>query len=477
MYDVIVIGSGATGAWAARCLAHPGRRVLVVEAGPDVGPEALARLLRLEDPPGDLPEQHRQSLLPGFVPAVAPFLVDDTLHPYTTSGSGDYIWFRSRQLGGRTSLWGGVTPRLSDGDFAGWPFTGEDLAPHYDIVEAAMGVDKDQPPTAAEQALGVAFAERIPGAQVRPRPGVASRPARPDGSGVLWPASASPALFLRDALRAGIELRTDCIVESLALEGENVVGIHVVDRLTHQRSTVRAGGVVLCASSIESSRILLNSRNADHPAGVGNSTDHLGRHLRDHVAVTFLGTTRGFTGPETRSPRGGPFGVYLSIPDRGYQVEGWAQRGPARPDQPARFGLAVSAAMSGDSGNRVTLHPELVDAWGIPIVDISFSFGVEDFALIRRAEDDVHQVCATVGFEITEVDRHYERVLSYVHEVGTARMGVTARESVTDPWNRVWDAPNVLVLDGACWPTNPYPNPTLTMLAIASRACAAYGSS
>ncbi|MFM8772733.1 MAG: GMC oxidoreductase, partial [Actinomycetota bacterium] len=70
-----------------------------------------------------------------------------------------------------------------------------------------------------------------------------------------------------------------------------------------------------------------------------------------------------------------------------------------------------------------------------------------------------------------DTDRHYERIASYVHEVGTARMGIAPEHSVVDPLNRVWDAPNVLVLDGACWPTNPCPNPTLTMLAVASRAC------
>lgn len=477
MYDVIVVGSGATGAWAARSLARHGRRVLVVEAGRDVGAEELGRLLRLEDPPGDLPRQHRQSLLPGYAPSVAPFLVDDALHPYATSGPRDYAWFRSRQLGGRTLLWGGVTPRLHDDDFAGWPFTAADLAPHYDVVEAAMGVDMQQPLTAAERALGDAFAQTWPGAQARPRPGLSGRAARADEHGVLWPAASSPVLFLSEALGAGAELRTDCIVESLALEGERVVGVHVIDRLTRERSTIRCTAVALCASAIESTRILLNSRNADHPAGVGNSTDHVGRHLRDHVSFTVSGTATHFTGPETDSPRDGPFGIYLPLPDRGYQVEGWAQRGPARPGQPARFGLAVSAAMSDDSANRVTIHPQLVDAWGIPAVDISFGIGASDLALIRQAEADVQQACAAAGFAVAAIDRHYEKVGSYVHEVGTARMGFTSRESVADPWNRVWDAPNVLVLDGACWPTNPSPNPTLTMLAIADRACEAFGSS
>ena len=471
MKDVIVVGSGATGAWTALCLARAGRRVLVVEAGRDVNADELGRLLRYDTPPGPVPSQSRQSALPGHSSVIAPFLVDDVLNPYATSGADDYRWFRSRQLGGRTLLWGGVTPRLSDEHFADWPFTGADLAPHYERVEKAMGVDKDQPLTAAERALAEAFEQQWPGARVLPRPGVAGWPQRLDEHGVAWPAGASPVLFLHDALDLGAELRTDCIVESLALEGERVIGVNVVDRLTCERSLIRSDSVVLCASSIESTRILLNSRNADHPEGVGNSSDHLGRHLRDHISFTVSGTTDRFTGPDSRMQLGGPYGIYLSLPDRGYQVEGWAQRGGARPGQPARFGLATSAAMSDDSANRVTIHPDLVDDWGIPAVDISFGIGADDRAVIQRAEAEIKQACASAGFQIAAVDRHYEQISSYVHEVGTARMGASPEDSVVDPWSRVWDAPNVLVVDGACWPTNPYPNPTLTMLAIASRVC------
>ena len=471
MYDVIVVGSGATGAWTALCLTRAGRRVLVVEAGREVSADEVGRLIRYDTPPDPVPTQPRQSALPGHSSVIAPFLVDDVLNPYTTSGPDDYTWFRSRQVGGRTLLWGGVTPRLSDDHFAGWPITGADLAPHYERVEEAMGIDKDQPLTAAEQALAEAFEQQWPDARVLPRPGVGSWPQRLDEHGVAWPAGASPVLFLHEALGLGAELHTDGIVASLALDGERVIGVNIVDRLTCERSVLETDAVVLCASSIESTRILLNSRNADHPHGVGNSSDQLGRHLRDHVSFTVSGTTDRFTGPDSKMPLGGPFGIYLSLPDRGYQVEGWAQRGGARPGQHARFGLAASAAMSDDSANRVTIHPDLVDAWGIPAVDISFGIGAEDRAVIQRAEAEVRQVCVSAGFEITAIDRHYDQISSYVHEVGTARMGVSPEDSVVDPWNRVWDAPNVLVVDGACWPTNPCPNPTLTMLAITSRAC------
>jgi choline dehydrogenase-like flavoprotein len=51
-----------------------------------------------------------------------------------------------------------------------------------------------------------------------------------------------------------------------------------------------------------------------------------------------------------------------------------------------------------------------------------------------------------------------------------ARMGSSPRDSVVDPYCRVWDAPNVYVTDGACWPTSGWQNPTLTEMAITARA-------
>ncbi|MFM8611871.1 MAG: GMC oxidoreductase [Actinomycetota bacterium] len=477
MYDAIVVGSGATGAWTALLLAQAGRRVLVLEGGPRPTPAAMDRLRRHRDPEGPPPVQPVQSRLPGHSPPIAPFLVDDVLHPYAAPGPAPYTWLRSRQLGGRTVLWGGVAPRLADEDFAAtstgaaWPFTAADIAPHYDRVEAALGVDRDQPLTAAEHALAGALEARWPGVRVRSRPGIPRRPERADADGAVWPATASPVLLLDRAVSAGAEVRTDCIVESLALDGERVGGVNVVDRRTRERGVVRAGAVALCASTIESTRILLHSRNREHPHGVGNSSGHLGRHLRDHLAVTVSGTAAGFTGPDEELPLGGPFGIYAALPQRRFQVEGWAQRGAPRPGLPARFSLAASAEMTAGSSGVVTLDDELRDAWGIPAPAIRLTVSDEDAARVRRAEAEVLEACASAGFDVADIDRHHEVLRAYVHDVGTARMGADPAASVADPHNRVWDAPNVLVLDGACWPANPCPNPTLTMLAIASRAC------
>ena len=58
----------------------------------------------------------------------------------------------------------------------------------------------------------------------------------------------------------------------------------------------------------------------------------------------------------------------------------------------------------------------------------------------------------------------------YIHEVGGAPMGNNKEKSVVDNWNRLWECKNVLVVDGACWPTSSWQSPTLTMMAITKRA-------
>jgi choline dehydrogenase-like flavoprotein len=59
----------------------------------------------------------------------------------------------------------------------------------------------------------------------------------------------------------------------------------------------------------------------------------------------------------------------------------------------------------------------------------------------------------------------------YIHEVGGAPMGTSPRNSVVNPFNQLWESPNILVVDGACWTTAGWQNPTLTEMAITARAC------
>ncbi len=508
-WDVIVVGSGATGAVAARRLAEAGLDVLVCEAGPAVDPTDLARLVGQPAPAPVARTQTTQRRLPGFSDRVAPFFVDDDEQPYLSTGDTDFAWFRSRNVGGRTLTWGGVTIRLSDLDLAAgsidgaspdWPFNEADLSPHYEAIEQLVGVqgNRDGIPhvpdgefleptifTSAEKAFIEAMEARWPERRVVHGRGVAAGPHRVDASGQPWPAAALPVLLrVTSDSQARVTVSANTVITSLLLDTRSgdVTGAMAVDRLTHEPRELRADTIVLSASTIESTRILLNSRNVHHPEGVGNSSDWLGRNLMDHPAATLTGSVPGVDPHVEDGPPGGPRGFYVprfrNLPGdspaefvRGYQMWGHAGRSAHEATGTARFMLAVCGEMLPDPDNRVSLHEGAVDRWGVPIPIIRFGYGANEKSMMADAIEQAQEMCTAAGFSIEKIDEHYSTIGSYVHEVGTARMGSQPGTSVLDPWNRVWDAPNVLVIDGACWPTSANQNPTLTMMAIADRAC------
>ena len=508
--DVLVVGGGATGALATRLLAAAGIDVLLCEAGPVPDPTDVQRLMGQQVPSGTKRDQHVQSRLPGFSERVAPFFVDDALNPYQVRDGGTFAWIRARNLGGRTLTWGGVTPRLSDMDLragsqdAGspdWPVSAEDLSDSYSAVETLLGVmgahdGLDMAPdgsflppaafTAAEEAFVDSVRRNWPERHVVHGRGVPTSATLTDSQGHAWPSGAAP-LLLPETLgdvnaHAGPRLRVNSVIEKLITETRTgrVIGAQGIDRLTHERFTIHADAIVLCASTIESARILLNSHSAAHPGGVGSSSGALGRYLMDHPAVTLLGTVPAHATHRDAERAGGPHGFYVprfrNTPGgsasgflRGYQM--WGHAGRNSDTDEARFMLAVCGEMLPDPDNRVTLHSTAVDHWGIPIPVIRFAHGDNEIAMMRDAVEQAEAMCRAAGFEVETIDEHYRSIGTYAHEVGTARMGTNPADSVLDPWNRVWDAPNVLVTDGACWPTSAHQNPTLTMMALTHRAC------
>jgi choline dehydrogenase-like flavoprotein len=122
--------------------------------------------------------------------------------------------------------------------------------------------------------------------------------------------------------------------------------------------------------------------------------------------------------------------------------------------------------------NHVSINKDVVDAWGIPAVHIEMSYGDNE----RKMVEDMGEM----GAEILEAAGAKDIRVSYgptstpgrmIHEVGTARMGTDPKKSVLNKFNQAWDVKNLFVTDGACFVSNPNQNPTLTMMAITTRAC------
>ncbi|WP_374011988.1 GMC family oxidoreductase [Pseudoxanthomonas koreensis] len=321
-HDVLVVGSGAGGAMAAYELTRQGHKVLMLEAGrnydprtetPMFRPNSAAPLMGASTPDKDF----------GFYDSTVDggWQVPD--EPYTTAEGSEFLWWRSRMLGGRTNHWGRYSLRFSEHDFKGksrdglgadWPFDYDDIAPWYDKTEALIGVCgtntglDDMPPSSdgvlqpppvprVPELLIAAAAKKHGITAVPMHRAVLTRPlderapcfwATPCGHGCSIGAAFQTTTSLLPMAQATGNLRivTDAMVKTVATDDQGkVTGVVYVDKKTGTEREQGAKVVVLAASACETARILLNSKSHSHPDGLANSSGQVGRNLMDSTGA------------------------------------------------------------------------------------------------------------------------------------------------------------------------------------------------
>lgn len=545
-FDAIVVGSGITGGWAAKELTEQGLRTLVLEAGRPITPE---RDYVEHQPPWEAPfrglgdrraveaRQRIQRQSVSFDEWSHVFWIDDVDNPYTTPPDKPFLWFRARQEGGKSIIWGRQVYRWSDLDFEAnlregiavdWPIRYRDIAPWYDHVERFIGVSgraeglphlPDGPflPPMAFNCVEAHARERIAARFGRERVltigrvAVLTRPHNgrapchycgPCQRGCITRSYFSSINATLPAARATgrLTLRPLSIVRRLALDPRTgrVGGVEVIEARTRNERRYTARVVFLCASALESARILLNSRSSRFPDGLANSSGQVGRNLMDHIK--WGGASGEFDGWTDRRVIGvRPNGVYVPRfrnltsrhPDfvRGYGFQGDAGRAgwEARVRSaglgldfkrrlselgPWRMSLAGFGEMLPREENRVTPHPSLVDAWGIPVLHIACAWGENELAIHRDMNVTAAELLEAAGARhVVQRAGGPSTPGGTNHEMGTARMGRDAGTSVLNGWNQAWDVPNLFVTDGACMTSSGNQNPSLTYMALTARAC------
>ncbi|WP_437926538.1 GMC family oxidoreductase [Sorangium sp. So ce291] len=507
-----MVGSGATGGWAAKELGESGLDVLVLDAGrkPHLSTYIKDRRAYQATLKRKLERQPVQSKHGGYRTAPS-FFVDDRENPYTTPNDKPFYWIRGRQVGGRSLTWGGVALRLSDYEFKAasrdgfgidWPISHADLDAYYGKVERFHGVrgrrDRlpqlpdgcfNPPPRLSEGELlfkdavtrrwrdrAVINSRAIPGAPL-PHDGVLTK----------WPAFSSVGSTLAAALRTGrTTVRPDAIACHILVDGDTgkAKGVRFIDRKTHRVHEAFGRVIVLCASTIETTRLMLNSADRLHPNGLGNSSGLLGKCLMDHPTVRLFGTVPHRRRGKRQSKFGGPNAIYIprfrNINQRENDfIRGYGIWGAVDRDldflrlgaDVVPFAFWASLEMLANSKNQVTLDKGVNDAWGIPVARIECSYSDNELKMIQDAQDSLREMAEQAGFE-PALDRTGSTPPGlWVHEVGTAPMGTDPRTSVLNPFNQCWDVRNLFVTDGACWVSGGCQNPTLTMMAITARAC------
>jgi choline dehydrogenase-like flavoprotein len=544
-YDAIVIGSGITGGWAAKELTEKGLKTLVLEAGRPIVPEEdyvehvppwEMKFRGMRDRRGQMADQPIQSTCYACDEWSAKFFVSDKENPYTTAPGKPFRWIRGRQVGGRSIVWGRQVYRWSDLDFEAnlregiaidWPIRYADLAPWYDYVEDFIGITgealglpqlpdgKFLPPmelNCAELVVRDAVTKHFGPERVMTigRAAVLTQDHRgrsachycgPCERGCITRSYFSSLnATLPAAEKTGrMTLRPDSVVHSVSFDphARKVTGVRVIDAKTRAALEFRARTIFLCASALESVRILLNSSTTEFPNGLANSSGELGHNLMDHVKSG--GATAIIPGNEDRMVLGRrPNGIYVPrfrnvktkqagfLRGYGFQGgghrEGW-ERGIAQTGFGAEFKKSVSQPgpwrfLFGGFGeclpnhdNYVEIDKEKVDAWGIPVLKVHCAFGENELALRKDMSITAAEMLAAAGARDIEPFVDDEPPGFSIHEMGTARMGRDPKTSVLTSFNQTHDVKNLFITDGGAMVSSSCVNPSLTYMALTARAC------
>jgi choline dehydrogenase-like flavoprotein len=544
-YDAIVVGSGMTGGWAAKELTEKGLKTLVLEAGPPTLPErdyvehvppwemkfrGMRDRRRLQE------DQPIQSTCYACDEWSAKFFVSDKENPYITEAGKPFSWIRGRQVGGRSIMWGRQVYRWSDLDFEAnlregiaidWPIRYADLAPWYDYVEDFIGISGEalglshlpdsrflpaMKLNCAEVVVQHAIAKHFGGERLLTigRAAVLTAPHRgraachycgPCERGCITRSYFSSVnATLPAAQQTGrMTLRPNSVVHSVSFDPKSrrAIGVRVIDAGTHESLEFQGKVIFLCASALESARILLNSTTSEFPNGLANSSGELGRNLMDHVKGG--GATAIIPGNENHVVIGRrPNGIYVprfrNVKTnqkeflRGYGFEGgghregW-QRGilqtgfgtdfkrSLRQPGPWRFSFQGYGECLPSHGNYVELDKEKVDAWGIPVLKIHCAWGHNERAIRTDMAVTATEMLASAGAREIQPFIDDDPPGFSIHEMGTARMGRDPKTSVLNSFNQAHDIKNLFITDGGAMASSSCVNPSLTYMALTARAC------
>ncbi|MEO6330870.1 MAG: GMC family oxidoreductase [Ginsengibacter sp.] len=546
-FDAIVVGSGISGGWAAKELCEKGLKVLMLERGHHI--EHVKDYEASNKPTWEYPhrgghDQATQKMIEEYPVLKRDYPLNErNLSFWAVDKDNPYVekkpfgWFRGYHTGGRSLMWGRQSYRWSDIDFEAnakegiaidWPIRYKDIAPWYDHAETFAGISgsieglpqlpdgKFLPPmdmNIVEQTV----AERIKQHYNNKRTMIIGRtanltqtiPGRPTpcqfrnicSNGCPFGGYFSTQSSTLPAANAtgNLTLRTFSIVTEIIYDKDTkkAKGVRVVDARTNEAIEYMSKIVFVCASTFNSTWILMNSATSIWPDGLGSSSGELGHNVMDHhLKLGASGEMEGFEDKYYSGFR--PNGIYVprfrNLPGdekrnylRGFGYQGSGSReGWARQIAELNIGAEFKEAL-GEPGkwtmgiggfgemlpyhdNKISLSKDKKDKWNMPVLEFDVEFKENELNMRKEiVSDGVEMLEAAGAKNVKGYDNNCEPGWG-IHEMGTARMGIDKKTSVLNKWNQVWDAMNVFVTDGSFMTSASCVNPSLTYMAMTARA-------
>ncbi len=546
-YDAIVVGTGISGGWAAKELCENGLKTLVLERGPMISHPIDYKTANMD--PWDFegrdritkeikkrqPKQSRTLYVNSE--STSHFFVNDNDHPYNEDKRFD--WIRGYHVGGRSLTWGRLSFRLSDFDFnanakdgigVDWPIRYNDIAPWYSYVEKYIGVSGEKlglPQLPDGEFLKpmelnclekefkksliknykdrTATIGRIAHITEGTKPGLGRstcqyrnrcRRGCPYGAYFSSNSSTLPAA----ESTGNMTLRPNSIVYEVIYDHDKrkAKGVRIMDAQTKNIIEYKAKVIFLCASTVASTSILMQSVSNRFPNGMGNDSGELGHNLMDHHFFAGAGgiydgfKDKYYTGRSPNCiyiPRFQNIGGKTDRKDyiRGYGYQGGAYRSDQREiidkngyGSKLKEGILTPGNWSMGLGgygeilpyheNKMYLDQNKKDKWGLPTV--TFDAEIKENEKIMRKDMMIQaaEMLELAGFrDVNQYDNNYSFGLA-IHEMGTARMGHNPKTSVLNKYNQLHSVLNVYVTDGSAMTSSGTQNPSLTYMALTARA-------
>ncbi len=541
-YDAIVIGSGISGGWAAKELTERGLKTLLLERGRNI--EHIKDYASTNKAPWEF--EHRggrtQEMIDNYPVLKRDYPLNETnLNYWVNEKESPYVevkrfdWYRGYQVGGRSLTWGRQSYRFSDLDFEAnakegiavdWPIRYKDIASWYSYAERFAGIngnadglpqlpDGEYLPPMEMNCVEKDVAARIKSHYKNARAMIIGRSANLTAQhhqrtncqyqNKCWLGCQFGAYFstqsatLPAAMATGnLTLRPWSIVTRILYDKETrkASGVEVLDAETNQTYEFFSKIVFVCASTLNSTWILMNSARDVWDGGLGSSSGELGHNLMDHhFRCGASGVAEGYDDKYYYGRR--PNGIYIPrfrnlFNDKRDYLRGFGYQGSASREnwgreiaefniggefkdalcEPGqwRIGLGAFGETLPYHENMISLDKTVKDKWGLPVLAIDCEIKANEHAMREDMMLDAKEMLEVSGMkDVNTYDSGYAMGQG-IHEMGTARMGRDRKTSVLNQWNQVWDAPNVFVTDGSCMTSASCVNPSLTYMALTARA-------